>query len=214
MKKQQQWQTQLDALETASWDQERLQAAVTTAKKHYTTAAKALHDARVNAATRLTNALRPCLDRLALADMRVRIDVLPNSNEKGWRDNGWDDVVFMLASNVGEPFKSLQQVASGGELSRLALALKACNATVDAPAITVFDEVDVGLGGETAWCIAKLLADMGQQRQVLVVSHLAQVAAVSDHHICINKFNDDNRTRCELTTLSAEERQQELARTC
>jgi len=209
---QQDWQQQLDALETAAWDEEQRLNTLKQAQDCYSQAAQNLHQARVAAAEQLAAALRPWLDRLALKDMQIRIDVQAKQAPEAWQAHGWDTVVFMLSSNIGEPFKALQQVASGGELSRLVLSLKACGATTNSPAIAVFDEVDVGIGGETAWSIGELLAAMGRERQVLVVSHLAQVAAVADHHICISKVSDNERTRTMLTALDHSARQQELAR--
>jgi len=210
--RQQDWQQQLDALETAAWDEEQRLHTFNQAQTCYSQAAQTLHEARLEAAKQLAAALRPWLDRLALVDMQVRIDVQPQQALEGWQAHGWDTVVFMLSSNIGEPFKALQHVASGGELSRLVLSLKACGATTNTPAIAVFDEVDVGIGGETAWSIGELLAAMGRERQVLVVSHLPQVAAVADHHICISKASDQERTRTTLTPLDHGARQQELAR--
>lgn len=209
---QQQWRDQLGQLDTASWDQEQLQAALKAAEQQYTAAAKTLHLARKAATNELAVMLQPWLDKLALQDMKVRIDVVANEALDGWHQDGWDNVTFMLSSNQGEPFKPLHHVASGGELSRLVLSLKACGACAASPAVAVFDEVDVGIGGETAWSVGALLAAMGIERQVLVVSHLAQVAAVADHHIRITKSNDNERTYSTLESLQGRDLEQELAR--
>ena len=157
--------------------------------------------------------LRPYLDRLGMAGMQVEIVVDSRQTDvTAWHASGWDQIRFMLSSNPGEPFRPLAQVASGGELSRLVLSLKACGAFMHAPAIAMFDEVDVGIGGETAWCVGELLAAMGKDRQVFVVSHLPQVAACAQHQISILKTQRDGRTITDLAVLPEDERVAEIAR--
>ncbi len=206
------WREQLDALDTAEWDEERLRQACEQAEEDYRVAARALHEARTQQAHALVQALRPALDRLALEGMRVRIEVEADEARESWREDGWDTVRFLLSSNPGEPFRSLRQIASGGELSRLVLAMKACGVAAGEPGIAVFDEVDVGIGGETAWSVAELLRGMARERQVLVISHLPQVAALADHHVCIRKESDGQRTRSLLQVLDEDARLRELAR--
>jgi DNA repair protein RecN (Recombination protein N) len=106
----------------------------------------------------------------------------------------------------------LSAVASGGELSRLILARKGCGALRDAPHIAVFDEVDSGIGGETAWCVGELLSAMGSERQVLAISHLPQVASCADAQIVIRKIEKDARTVTRLEPVVADQRQHEIAR--
>ena len=103
-------------------------------------------------------------------------------------------------------------MASGGELSRLVLAFKGCGALTAMPHIAVFDEVDTGIGGETAWCVGELLARMGRDRQVLVISHLPQVASCADHHIVICKAEKEGRTITGLEPVEDQSRQAEVAR--
>jgi len=161
----------------------------------------------------LCKQLRPFLDRLALAGMQVRVDVHPNAqDEAAWNEYGFDEVTFMASSNPGEPFRELAAVASGGEMSRLVLALKGCGAMSSAPRIAVFDEVDAGIGGETAWCVGELLAAMGRERQVLTISHLPQVAACAAQQVHIFKQQKKDRTISRLKLLNEDERQEELAR--
>ena len=94
----------------------------------------------------------------------------------------------------------------------MVLSLKACGAFINAPAIAVFDEVDVGIGGETAWCVGELLAAMGKERQVFVVSHLPQVAACAHHQVSILKTERDGRTITDLAVMQADARPAEIAR--
>jgi len=106
----------------------------------------------------------------------------------------------------------MADVASGGELSRLVLALKGCGALSGPGRIAVFDEIDVGIGGETAWSVGRLLASLGRDRQVLVVSHLPQVAACADHQWRFDKRRKGSRTITGVTCLEAETRRDEIAR--
>ena len=172
-----QWQEQLAALDTAGWDEASLTQALDKTAAVYARLAAALSAERKACGSQLALLLRPFLDSLALAGMQVRFDVITAEEESGWGESGWDSVCIRIMSNPGEPWRDLAAVASGGELSRLVLALKGCGALSDMPHIAVFDEVDTGIGGETAWCVGELLAAMGRDRQVLVISHLPQVAS-------------------------------------
>ncbi len=207
------WQQRLSLLDTAEWDEEALKEKLHKAEQDYCAKAKVLSGLRAQAIDALVLALRPYLDRLGMAGMQVKIELASLQDQsKAWHASGWDDMTFMLSSNPGEPFRPLAQVASGGELSRLVLSLKACGAFIHAPAIAVFDEVDVGIGGETAWCVGELLAAMGKERQVFVVSHLPQVAACAQHQISILKTQREDRTITDLAVLQADERAAEIAR--
>ena len=207
------WQSRLSRLDTAEWDEVALQEDVVKAELAYQTAATRLNDLRRQAADSLVASLRPYLDRLGMAGMQVKVEIIAHIDDRVvWKKQGWDELTFMLSSNPGEPFKPLAHVASGGELSRLVLSLKACGAFINAPAIAVFDEVDVGIGGETAWCVGELLAAMGKERQVFVVSHLPQVAACAHHQVSILKTERDGRTITDLAVMQADARPAEIAR--
>jgi DNA repair protein RecN (Recombination protein N) len=206
------WENRLSALDTAGWDEASLISAASTASQKYQKAAAQLSNERLSAAQSLTMELRPFLDRLALAGMQIRFDIEKQDNESAWSASGWDDVCMKISSNPGEPWRALSAVASGGELSRLILALKGCGALRDAPHIAVFDEVDSGIGGETAWCVGELLAAMGSERQVLAISHLPQVASCADAQIATRKIEKDGRTVTRLEPVVADQRQQEIAR--
>jgi DNA repair protein RecN (Recombination protein N) len=206
-----QWEQQLSSLDTAAWDEDGLRTELAAAVAAYGQAAEALSTARRRAADDLAARLRPFLDRLALKGMQVRIDVEAGADEAAWTEHGVDAVRFMAASNPGEPFRELAAIASGGEMSRFVLALKGCGALALAPQVAVFDEVDVGIGGETAWCVGELLAAMGMERQVLVVSHLPQVAACAVRQVRIQK-REGERTVTRIEVLDEDERLAEMAR--
>ncbi len=121
-----------------------------------------------------------------------------------------DHVVFELAANPGEPARPLARAASGGELSRTMLAVRL--ALTEAPGVLVFDEVDAGVGGEAATAVGAALAGLGRHAQVLVVTHLAQVAAQADHQVAVRKVESDGRTRSEVTPLDPDGRVVEISR--
>jgi len=206
------WEERLSALDTAGWDEESLGKAVAETTTSYRHAAEKLAAARAKAGEQLVKEMRPFLDRLSLGGMQVRFDVVAAESESEWSVYGWDGVQAMVMSNPGEPWRPLASVASGGELSRLVLALKGCGALRSMPHIAVFDEVDTGIGGETAWCVGQLLAAMGQERQVFVISHLPQVASCAGRQVVIRKQEKDGRTVTHLEALDGESRQQEIAR--
>ena len=207
-----QWQESLSTLDTASWDEEALRSQQETLEAAYQKAAQALHQARIEAADKLIQDLRPFLNQLGLKNMQLSASIEARSDKNTWKTDGWDNIQLLAAANIGEPFKSLADTASGGELSRLVLALKGCGALENEPDTAIFDEVDVGIGGETGWCVGELLRNMGNERQVLVVSHLPQVAACAHHQVAIEKSVQDNRTRTNLCLLTDEQRTSEVAR--
>lgn len=206
------WQQRLSSLDTADWDEAEATAALAAARTAYMTAAETLGKARRKAADELCLMLRPFLDRLALAGMQVRFRIDHGGDDEPFTLSGMDHVRMQVMSNPGEPWRDLAAVASGGELSRMVLALKGCGALDEAPYLAVFDEVDTGIGGETAWCVGTLLASMGRERQVLVISHLPQVAACGDRQVVISKFEQDGRTLSSLRQLEDAERRLEIAR--
>ncbi|MCF7821653.1 MAG: DNA repair protein RecN [Mariprofundaceae bacterium] len=208
----QSWEEKVSRLETSGWDEEKLRALQDAAEAEYRVVATALSMARRDAGESLAKELRPFLDRLGLAGMQIEVVVDSNDEADGWKSSGWDQIQIMASSNPGEPFRPLAAIASGGELSRFVLALKGCGALVNAPRIAVFDEVDVGIGGETAWCVGELLAAMSRDRQLFVVSHLPQVAACADQQVCIRKGVEGARTLTRLEKLSEQMRREEIAR--
>ncbi|MHB1890985.1 MAG: DNA repair protein RecN, partial [Acidimicrobiales bacterium] len=157
---------------------------------------------RSEAAPRLAAAVEERLRELAMPGARLEVEV-------GDEAPG-DAVTFLLAANPGEPALPLAKVASGGELSRAMLALRLVLA--GAPPTAVFDEVDAGIGGEAAVTVGRALKELSRGRQVLVVTHLAQVAAFADQHFAVEKHEHGGRARSVVRGLHPEERTVELAR--
>jgi len=127
-------------------------------------------------------------------------------------ETGIDQATFLIAPNVGEPLKPLSSVVSGGELSRVVLALKAILAQTEAVETIVFDEVDAGIGGGVAEVVGKKLAALAGRHQIICITHLPQIAKFSDHHFSISKRVSDGRTKTVIRRLNDAERITEIAR--
>ena len=165
-----------------------------------------LHEARRDAGERLTRDVTPLLERLALQGARLTVVLEPGA----WGAHGADKIRFDFAANRGERAAPLAQAASGGELSRVMLALWLVTGS-DRHTL-VFDEVDAGVGGEAAAAVGELLAELAQRHQVLVVTHLAQVAAFADAHVRVGKAVQGDRTISTVTPVTGPDRERELAR--
>ena len=163
---------------------------------------------RQAAAERLAAAMTGELQQLAMANARFTVQLAAVDEP---RPNGFDRAEFMFAPNPGEAPKSLARIASGGELSRLMLALKQVHPQSDVPTL-IFDEVDTGIGGATSALVGQKLQRVAQGQQVLCITHLPQVAAGGDHHLRVEKRVQDGRTSTAVVLLDAEERTRELAR--
>lgn len=194
--------------EIESWEErareldQRRQAALAEAQKQ----AARVRAAREKAAPRLAKEVEGHLARLALAGARVQVHV--GNDVAG--DPAGDEVMFLLAANPGSEPAALAKVASGGELARAMLALRLV--LTQAPATLVFDEVDAGIGGAAAVAVAEALAELGGRHQVLVVTHLAQVAAQAAHHVAVAKEVRKGITFASARTLPDDQRVDEIAR--
>ncbi len=194
--------------EIESWEErareldQRRQAALAEAQKQ----AARVRAAREKAAPRLAKEVEGHLARLALAGARVQVHV--GNDVVG--DPAGDEVMFLLAANPGSEPAALAKVASGGELARAMLALRLV--LTQAPATLVFDEVDAGIGGAAAVAVAEALAELGGRHQVLVVTHLAQVAAQAAHHVAVAKEVRKGITFASARTLPDDQRVDEIAR--
>ncbi len=167
-----------------------------------------LRSARAAAGQRLVAVVEGHLEELAMAGARMTVAV----EEAAPGPQGADSVAFLLAANAGEPALPLGKAASGGERSRVALSVRLALADADATPVLVFDEVDAGIGGAVALEVGRKLARLARGRQVLCVTHLAQLAAFADAHVVVRKETAGGRTRAEVRTLADDERVTELAR--
>ena len=171
------------------------------------TSAKTLHDARAKAGAVLAAAVEAQLKDLALARCTFSVALTHREPEA----SGGDDVRFLIAPNPGEPAKPIDEIASGGELSRIMLALEVTLAANDKTPVLVFDEVDAGVGGRVGETLGRALWSLARHHQVMVVSHLPQVAAYADQHISVRKDVRKGRTHVTATRLGERESVDELA---
>ncbi len=207
--------TKMEAIETAGERKAKLDRDLAQASSAYQERAAVLTGARKAAAEKLAKKVETELDSLALESAVFRIDV----REANWTGNGADRVEFLISANAGEEPKPLDKVASGGELSRIALALKTSlgysgsQTRGDGVQRTlVFDEIDTGIGGGVAEAVGRRLKKLSGSNQVLCVTHLAQVAGFADHHYSVEKREVKGRTVAEIEELTGDARTREIGR--
>ena len=201
---------ELTALLDFSESEERLilEEKATFEKMQHT--AKQLHESRCQAAGKLAQQVTHSIKGLAMENAEFFIEV--NSDLTKVAANGADNIVFTLRSNLGQQAQPLAKVASGGELSRISLAIQVLTSDQSAIPTLIFDEVDVGISGKTASVVGKLLRQLGDKCQVLCVTHLPQVACHGHQQFNVEKFTVDDKTETKMTALSQEERVPALAR--
>jgi DNA repair protein RecN (Recombination protein N) len=189
----------------------------------YLSIARALSEKRRESARKLQKLVEQQINELAMK-AQFRIDVTNSEQESDWASTGFDQVLFLISTNFGDPPKPLEQVASGGELSRVMLALKtSIENGVSGSAgrrrsgsglqrTMVFDEIDTGIGGKAAEAVGRKLKELARAAQVLCITHLPQIAAFADHHYLIQKKEVGGRTRTTVRKLEGEQRTEEVAR--
>ena len=201
---------ELTALLDFSESEERLILEEKAAFEKMQHTAKQLHESRCQAAEKLAQQVTHSIKGLAMENAEFFIEV--NSDLTKVAVNGADNIVFTLRSNLGQQAQPLAKVASGGELSRISLAIQVLTSDQSAIPTLIFDEVDVGISGKTASVVGKLLRQLGDKCQVLCVTHLPQVACHGHHQFNVEKFTVDDKTETKMTALSQEERVPALAR--
>lgn len=200
---------ELSELDAGDGKLDELQQQVEKSEQHYLQLAEKLSDQRKKTAKKLTAQVNEQLKLLAMssASFTLHIERAAKASSKGL-----DDIEFLISTNPGQPPKSLAKVASGGELSRISLAIQVVTAQTSAIPTLVFDEVDVGIGGATGEVVGKLLRQLGEKGQVLCVTHLAQVASKGHQHLQVQKTVKGKQAVSQLVALQGEERIQEIAR--
>ena len=201
---------ELTALLDFSESEERLILEEKAAFEKMQNTAKQLHESRCQAAEKLAQQVTHSIKGLAMENAEFFIEV--NSDLTKVAANGADNIVFTLRSNLGQQAQPLAKVASGGELSRISLAIQVLTSDQSAIPTLIFDEVDVGISGKTASVVGKLLCQLGDKCQVLCVTHLPQVACHGHHQFNVEKFTVDDKTETKMTALSQEERVPAIAR--
>ncbi len=196
-----------------------LRAAVSAAAGAYKKAAASLTADRKAAAVKLAKLAEAQINALAMK-VRFAIEVASSEQETAWAAHGWDTVEFRISTNPGEPLKPLHEIASGGEMSRVMLALKVAVEEGSAkskkdnptPRTLVFDEIDIGIGGRAAEAVGQKLKALARGQQVLCVTHLPQIAAFAGQHLAVEKREDHGRTKTTIRVLDDRARTHEVAR--
>jgi DNA repair protein RecN (Recombination protein N) len=200
---------QLDELESAQHNVTELEQKIAFHLSEYKKQAQKISRQRQQAAGRLSEEVTKRMQKLGMEGGSLTIEVTATDPDKP-RRHGLDRVEYLVAANAGQAPQSLHKVASGGELSRIALAIQVCVMEGASTPTLIFDEIDVGIGGRVAEIVGQLLARLGQVRQVLCVTHLAQVAANAHQQILISKSGDP--VEANVSPLSKTERVEEIAR--
>src|SRR5579864_6400085 len=196
-----------------------LRAEVDKASASYRATAAALSAERKTAAVKLARLAEAQINSLAMK-ARFEVAITANDESSRWTSSGWDDVEYRIATNLGEPLKPLHEIASGGEMSRVMLALKVAVEETSAktrkknptPRTLVFDEIDIGIGGRAAEAVGQKLKTLLRGQQILCVTHLPQIAAFADQHFLIDKREAAGRTKTNIRLLDQRASTHEVAR--
>jgi DNA repair protein RecN (Recombination protein N) len=214
----------LNELENREARLKELEVELGTAAESYRKAAHRLSEQRVSAAKKLAKLAEKQINELAM-NAKFAVDVITpvtaEEAESNWSASGWDRVEAKIATNPGEPMKPLEEIASGGEMSRVMLALKVAveegastsrKRKTPLPRTLVFDEIDIGIGGRAAEAVGQKLKALARGQQVICITHLPQIAAFADQHFLIEKTERRGRTQTGVRRMEQSERVEEIAR--
>ena len=208
-KKWQSLHSELAELDSDEYDLDALQAKLDKSESVYISTAQKLHKARTKAADKLSTGVSKAMQQLGMEGGQFVITLQENES---FASHGMDQIEFQVSANPGQPLKSLIKVASGGELSRISLAIQMIAAQrITLPAL-IFDEVDSGIGGGIAEIVGQQLRKLGDNRQVLCVTHLPQVASQAHNHYKVTKMKDTDSTSTGMLVLNDDQRVEEIAR--
>lgn len=204
-------QQELQSLEDAEHRADHLQEDINNAFVDYQSLAQKLSSSRQKAAKKMAKQITSSMQELGMEGGRFDVALEPLA-EADYSKHGLEIPEFVVSANPGQPLKALNKVASGGELSRISLAIQVISASASVTPTIVFDEVDVGIGGRVAEIVGRQLRKLGNAQQVLCVTHLPQVAALGHHHLQVNKQANKQSTSSEILPLSQPQRVDEIAR--
>jgi len=202
---------ELESLAGSSDRIDVLESELAELARQYAEQAGALSDARKKAAKKLKKTVEGQLKELAMEQCTLDIALQPRESDQP-HPQGREDIEFLISTNPGQSPRPLGKIASGGELSRISLAIQVVSASVNTVPSMVFDEVDVGIGGAVAEVVGRLLRDMARNCQVICVTHLPQVAAQGEHHLQVSKSSDKKAASAALATLDETQKVEEIAR--
>ncbi|KGE73500.1 DNA repair protein RecN [Spirochaeta lutea] len=211
----QQAEDNLAQLENFDENREALLDQIKTMEKDVLSLASELTKKRKTSAVDMEKEVSGILSELKMGKIRFAVQVSQRKSERGTPLCGLygaDEVEFLLSSNPGEPLKPIRSIASGGEISRVMLAIKSVLSQTDNIGTLIFDEIDTGIGGEVAVAIGEYFSKIGRFRQLLSITHLASIAVRADNHIMIQKVEHNDRTYTEANRITGDERVQEIAR--
>ena len=200
---------ELDYIENYDANLAQMEQKLSTITEELKQSAATLHKMRQQNAVALAENIIRELQSLSMPDAKMQINLILSDN---FTENGADEIEFLFSANLGEDLKTLQKIVSGGELSRIALAVKTITAQKDDANLMVFDEVDIGVGGKTAQMMAEKIARIAISRQVICITHLPQIAAMADAHFYIHKETKDNKTFTAIEEIDYGARLAEIAR--
>ncbi len=203
-------QQEVSALDNVGSSLVLLEKHVEEMTRDYRSAAQRLSEARRGAAHLLGTQVTQLMQTLGMAGGEFAVNISPSEQE--FSAHGSDEVEFLVSANPGQPLKNLAKVASGGELSRISLAVQVAGCASSSPLCMVFDEVDAGIGGAVAEIVGRQLRELGERAQVLCVTHLAQVASQAHSQFRVTKLSDGKSTRTAVKPLGQTERTDEIAR--
>jgi len=203
-----QWKSELKALDAAA-DLEALQREVTRALAAFDAEAKRVSAVRRSSAPKLASVVTQAMQQLGMAGGRFEVALLKQDAPQSF---GLESAEFLVAGHAGSTPRPLAKVASGGELSRIALAIAVTTSQLQSAGTLIFDEIDAGVGGAVAETVGRLMKQLGRDRQVLAVTHLPQVAACADHHFVVAKQVRDGATLSDVRAVAGEVRVAEVAR--
>jgi len=215
-------EAEIEALSNIEENRENLKMTIGALEKDVASRAAALRQKRTAAAGALGQRITEILKRLGMPNARFSPSVTPKTQvgtPQGLKGQtvvfgpwGAEEVEFLISANTGEPLKDLSRIASGGELSRVMLAIKSVLSSADSVETLIFDEIDAGIGGEVALAVGEYLEKMGESRQIFCVTHLASIAVRAGNHFKVEKRMEDGRTFTGVGPLSADGRRKEIAR--
>nr|VFK52048.1 MAG: DNA replication and repair protein RecN [Candidatus Kentron sp. TUN]VFK52096.1 MAG: DNA replication and repair protein RecN [Candidatus Kentron sp. TUN] len=202
---------EIDRIEHDAASIEELHGQLVELRRQYKIVALRLREKRIHAGAKLADEVTRNLQRLGMPSGQVEISVLPQNDDHP-TPTGLDEVIFKVSANPGQSARPLAQVASGGELSRIALAIQVIVSEDTGTSTLIFDEVDAGIGGQVAEIVGQHLRHLGQTRQVLCVTHLPQVASQAHYHAKVQKYMEKDSTKIDLAPLGGAARIREIAR--
>lgn len=205
-------ESRLQNIETAEFREEELNKKLAELREAYVRQASELHNARKAAAVKFEKAVEESLKAVAMENARFEVRIEAGEADSSFTAKGFDSVEFYFSANPGESPKPLVRVASGGEASRLMLVVKTVSKSDEIKKTSVFDEVDVGIGGRVAEAVGRKLKSLAITQQVLCVTHQPQIASLADHHFIVEKETASGRTLVKARALTQAEQVEEIAR--